>query len=120
MEIQEAVKTIRALADGLDPITGEIFPEDSPYQRSQVVRALTIALQKMEGSQQTPGITVPAASSVPLGAPWSDEEDERLCQAFYNMVAFDEIASAHGRTRPAIISRLITLGKIKPKGQQAA
>jgi methylthioribose-1-phosphate isomerase len=68
MEIQEAVKTVRALADGLDPITGEIFPEDSPYQRPQVVRALTIALQKMEGSQQAPGMTAPAASSVPYGS----------------------------------------------------
>ena len=120
MENQEAVKTVRALADGVDPVTGEIFAEDSPYQRPQVVRALTVALQKMEGSQQVPAATQPPGSSVPFGTPWTDEEDERLCQAFYASVPFELMASAHRRSRQAIYSRLVELGKIKPKTQQAA
>lgn len=123
MEMQEAVKAVRALANGVDPVTGEIFGEDSPYQKPQVILALQLALHRMEAEPSASVSNTPPTSAQPGTVPfvpWTEEEDERLCQAFYRMVAFDEIASAHGRTRPAIISRLIGLGKIKPKAHQVA
>ena len=118
MEMQEAVRAVRALADGVDPVTGEVFPKDSPYQKPHVIRALEVALQKMGATPivQT-GQVQPVSAS--FATPWTEEEDERLSQNFGNRIEFDEIARAHGRSRSAIISRLIGLGKIKPKALQA-
>ena len=40
MDDGEAVEIIKALAEGVDPFTGAIFPPDSPCQNEQTVRAL--------------------------------------------------------------------------------
>jgi hypothetical protein len=40
MDLKAALGIVRDLADGLDPFTGEPFPDDSPYQHPHVVRAL--------------------------------------------------------------------------------
>lgn len=46
------------------------------------------------------------------GAPWSDEEDERLIRAFRSGMDFGEIAASHGRTRNAIWARLESKGLV--------
>jgi len=43
MELDRAKEIIKALADGVDPYTGERFPADSPYQQADTVRALADA-----------------------------------------------------------------------------
>lgn len=48
MERDRAKEIIRALADGVDPYTGERFPVDGPYQRADTARALYTALEAME------------------------------------------------------------------------
>jgi len=48
MELPEALKIVRDLADGIDPHTGEVFPTDGPYQHPQVVRALYTVLRHLE------------------------------------------------------------------------
>ncbi len=40
MEIQEALRIMRALADGVNPETGEAMTTDSVYQYAPAVRAL--------------------------------------------------------------------------------
>jgi cytoskeletal protein RodZ len=47
MERQQAAKLLQALADGIDPATGDQFPIDSPYQRADTVRALFVAIQTL-------------------------------------------------------------------------
>ena len=42
MQLDRAKEIIEALADGVDPYTGENFPADGPYQRADTVRALAI------------------------------------------------------------------------------
>ena len=37
MELDRAKEIIKALADGVDPYTGERFPADGPYQRAATV-----------------------------------------------------------------------------------
>ncbi|MGB8489821.1 MAG: hypothetical protein WCE64_02065 [Bacteroidales bacterium] len=39
MDKLKAITIIEALANGTDPMTGEVFPSDSPYQQVEVVRA---------------------------------------------------------------------------------
>jgi hypothetical protein len=48
MEIQEALKIMRALADGLSPETGEALPADLIYQYASVVRAFHRAVGALE------------------------------------------------------------------------
>ena len=43
----EAKKIIESLADGIDPVTGEILPEQSAINSPQVVRALFVAAKAL-------------------------------------------------------------------------
>ena len=44
MDINRAKEIVSALAEGVDPTTGEILPEDSVYNKGDVVRALYAVL----------------------------------------------------------------------------
>lgn len=48
MEVSNAIQIVQALADGVDPHTGEAFPDNSPYQHPQTVRALFTAVKALE------------------------------------------------------------------------
>lgn len=45
MDAERAIEIVQALADGVDPFTGERFPSGSPYQQADTVRALHLALE---------------------------------------------------------------------------
>ena len=119
MEPSEALRIIQSLADGIDPNTGEVFPDDSPYQHPQVLRALFVALGalgRLEESQRR-------AKRLPdnAGKPWNDGEDKALCDDFDAGLTTAQLAQKHQRTEGAIRSRLEKLGKIPPRhsGQSA-
>ena len=112
METFEALQIIESLADGVDPYTGEVFPEDSPYQNRQVVRALFMALRALErpkARQQRE-----RRSPENAGNPWDHAEDEMLCQRFASGTTIRQLAQDHERTEGAIQSRLKRLGKLLP------
>lgn len=44
MDISRAKEIVSALAEGIDPTTGEILPEDSVYNKAEIVRALYAVL----------------------------------------------------------------------------
>ena len=115
MQIREALRIVQALADGVDPNTGEVMPEDSPYQHPQIVRALLTAVKVLEHQweaerrkRQLPDRT---------GKPWDAAEDEQLLKAYDSGKKLNELAKQHDRTRGAIIARLEKLGKGQPFGQ---
>lgn len=74
MEISEAIKVLQALANGVDPHTGEVFPPDSPYQNPQVIRALFLALRALEGRRENKQ----SKRNLPenAGKPWDASEAE--------------------------------------------
>lgn len=49
---------------------------------------------------------------VQAGKPWTDEEEQRLLEAFDNGSKVKELAEEHGRTSGAIQSRLTKKGRI--------
>lgn len=111
MDIGRAREIIRILADGVDPATGEILPKESVYNSPEVIRALFTMLE----------VTAqPKADNMPLpnqnaGKPWTDIEDDKLCDEFAAKMKIADIAKEHGRTYNAIESRLDYLGlKRKP------
>lgn len=112
MEIQEALRIMRALADGIDPETGEALMAGALYQDAPVVRAFhrTVGaleyLQKRERARKTP----PANS----GKSWSRAEDQQVCEELRRGIDFYQIAKTHNRSIGSIVARLVKLGKIGP------
>ena len=117
MEEARALTLVTALASGVNPLTGELFAADSPYQSPDVIRALYIAVRALEaaGRRRTRG---PGAASSNAGKPWSDDEDHQLLSAFDNGQPLAELAQAHGRTRGGIQARLIRHGRLTPEGDR--
>ena len=95
MEIKKAKEILQLLADGIDPATGELLPDESPYNKPEVIRALFAVLaEPTKRPHQNAGL------------PWSETEDEQLSQEFAAGLRVSAIAKEHGRTRGAITSRI--------------
>jgi hypothetical protein len=101
---------IRALAEGIDPHTGEVFPAGSVYQHADTVRALFAAVEALESvaAEARKRADLP----VQAGKSWSDEEDAHLRDGFAARTPAKDLAETHGRTPGAIRARLVKLGLI--------
>lgn len=112
MEVQTAREIIDALAQGIHPVTGEVMPEDSPYNAPPVIRALFAVSQALEGG--TPAAAKPKRMRADLppntGKPWGARDDEQLRLGFTAGTPTKDLAAGLGRTRWAIESRLVKLG----------
>lgn len=113
MEAQKAAEIIRALADGRDPITGEAFPPDSPYQQADTVRALFVALEVLKRQKHVRGKRPGDPNRPKMGAPWTPDEEQQLRDGFAAQKTIPELAAMHGRTASAITSRLVKMGLIE-------
>ena len=113
MERDKALGILKALANGVDPGTGEQFPAGSPYQDSDTVRALYYAIQSLVNPARTGERSAPQKDQPEnAGRPWSDEEEAQLGQAFESGKNILDLAKEHKRSRIAIEARLVKLGKI--------
>ena len=134
MERGHTLRILNALAQGVDPATGEQFPPGSAYQHPDTVRALFNAIHAIEviatptaapvapvvpRAAADTGKPGPAASdakpSLPKqgsGSRWDAAEEERLAAAFDSGRTIEELARSHARSRAAIEARLLKLGKI--------
>jgi hypothetical protein len=116
MELDQAIKIVALLADRIDPQTGEVFPDNSPYQQAQTVRALYSLIRAVEGKPtgKTNG-TMPQPKKA--GASWTTEEDQQLTDAFKRGEPVAQIAELHERTQRAIEARLARLRLIEERWQ---
>lgn len=129
MDLTRARAILKSLADGHDPVTGAPFPPDSPYQQTDTVRALYVALEALNRATAEPSDRPSAQPSdrqtvqptprrpidpnrPQLGQKWTPEEEQRLRDAFAANTSIPDIAIAHGRSRGGITSRLVKLGLI--------
>ena len=113
MEIQEALKIMKALVDGVNPETGEVLSHDLVFQNPQNVRAMhraVCALEFMEERERNRRLLPKKA-----GRPWSPQEDVQVCDELRSGSDFQKIARTHNRTVPSIVARLVRLGKVSPK-----
>jgi hypothetical protein len=112
MEIQEALRIMRALADGVNPDTGEVLAADAVYQYPPVVRAFHRAVRALEYVEERErSRKAPPANA---GKSWSRAEDELVCEELRRGINFHQIAKTHNRTIGSIIARLVRRGKIRP------
>jgi hypothetical protein len=115
MELQAARQIIDTLAQGIHPVTGEVMPEDSPYNAAPVIRALFAVSQALDAGGSAPPAKPRRGLPPNAGKPWTQPEDDKLEAAFAAGLDFKHIAEELGRTTFAIEARLVRLGKLPPK-----
>ncbi len=103
MDLERAQELLRLLADGADPTTGERLPDESVYNRPEIIRALHCVLRALQDRET-------GLSAVNAGRSWSPEEEERLRREYDAGLSAQVIARRHGRTEGAIEARLSELG----------
>ena len=112
MHLQSALPIVRALADGVNPHTGEPFTDDSPYVDPSTLRALFSAVELME--KETEREKRRERLPANFGKPWTEGEDHALTAEFDSGLKLPDIARKHQRTLSSIRLRLEKLGKIEP------
>ena len=112
MQLDAALPIVRALADGINPVTGELYPDQSPYAEPRALRALysAVDLMQKEIDREKRRERLPAN----FGKPWTADEDATLTAEFDSGLAMNEMARKHLRTQSSIRLRLEKLGKIEP------
>jgi hypothetical protein len=100
-----ALSIVSALANGVNPVTGEVFDADSPYQAPEIVSALCLASRALEST----------ARRANVGKQWTEEEDQRLLAQFDRGRPITELMQAHGRTLAGIEARLEKHGRLAPQ-----
>ncbi len=118
------LKIVEALANGIDPITGEILPSESPYNHPDVIRALFTTLDLMKNPEKK----APKVKKTPeqkqaenienglprnAGLPWTDKQRADLARQFSSGKEIKVLAEIHGRTNGAITSELKKQGLIE-------
>ncbi len=118
------LKIVEALANGIDPITGELLPSESPYNHPDVIRALFTTLnlvnnpvKKAPKVKKTPeqkqAENVENGLPKNAGLPWTDEQRADLAQQFSSGEEIKVLAEIYGRTNGAITSELKKQGLIE-------
>lgn len=114
MNLESALPIIKALADGVNPITSEAYSEEllraSVFGEPRVLRALFIAVDLMqrEVDRERRKARLPAN----FGKSWDEIEDKALAAAFEAGKPIREMAAALQRTESSVRLRLEKLGKI--------
>lgn len=114
MEAERAVPILRALAEGVDPFTGEVVDDHNPLQNPECIRALFAAVEALQGRVSDRNKRAEENSDLTnrVGKPWDEREDGELTERFDAGWNVADLAKHHQRTRGAIRARLVRLGKI--------
>lgn len=118
MDDNKALAIVSALANGVNPQTGEIFEVDSPYQSADVIRALYVAVRALEMTNRTKARSSRARTPANAGKPWSEQEDRELLERFDSGLSVQQLAQAHDRTMAGIQARLERHGRMQGQSLQ--
>ncbi|MEX2525392.1 MAG: hypothetical protein WD750_10570 [Gammaproteobacteria bacterium] len=120
MKFDEAKSILSALANGINPVTGEVLPETSPYNEPKVIRALFTVLNSPKNNKQPKKTleekqqeNIAAGRPRNAGFPWTDSLKKELAEKFESGVCLDELAQYFERTKGAIISELVKQGLVE-------
>jgi hypothetical protein len=118
MDDSKALSIVSALANGVNPQTGEMFEVDSPYQAADVIRALYVAVRALEMSKRSKTRGIRPRMPANAGKPWAEHEDVELLEKFDAGVPVAQLAQAHDRTLAGIQARLERHGRLPGQGLQ--
>lgn len=118
------LKVIEALANGINPLTGEALPEESPYNSPEIIRALFAALDfikhpptrqpKVKKSiEQKQAENLDKGLPKNAGLPWTEEQKNDVAEQFKSGKLVSVLADEFGRTNGSIHSELKKQGLIE-------
>lgn len=108
MDIQRAKELLTVLSDGVNPLTGEVLPEDDSCNQVEIVRALNTVLRVLDSQLKKPN----KLSLENAGKPWTKEDEEVLERMFEAGCTRKEICHHFKRSSGAIVARLVKMGII--------
>ena len=106
MDISRAKEILSALAEGVDPTTGEILPDNSVCNKGEIVRAFYAILNCLD--EKKPKKNLPANA----GKPWTKEDEDLLVSLYRSSTPKRDICKTLQRTTTGIAARLVRLGII--------
>ncbi|MCD7760919.1 MAG: hypothetical protein LUH16_03980 [Clostridiales bacterium] len=107
MDKQRAKEILATLADGVNPVTGEVLPAGDSCNQVEVVRALYAAVDAL-----TQPASRPKPTPANAGKPWTQEELDQLADEFETGMKISEMSQIHGRTQGGIEAKLVQIGKL--------
>ena len=116
MEEARALTIVSALANGVNPLTGELFAVDSPYQSPDVIRALYCAVRALEAAGSAAHARAGRGVEQRRQAVDAKRRIVSCCLRSTTVGRSRQLAQAHGRTRGGIQARLIRHGRLAPEG----
>lgn len=115
MTNEQASKILGVILQGIDPVTGEILPEDHFCNQPDVLRALHLAILALTEGQGQPH---EEPSKKPnAGRPWTNEDLTALKKLYLAGTSMEEICKALARRERGINRQLIYLGLVKEEPQ---
>ena len=109
MDKQEALKIIKLLSEGIDPLTGEELPREHLLNQGNCVRALVAAVTALEIPDPKTSKDKPKNH----GKPWTKEADIEIRELFKKGMPVGKLAPHFSRSKSGIKARLIFLGLIE-------
>jgi hypothetical protein len=120
MELDKAKETVKILAHGIDPVTGEVLPQESPYNDPGVIRSLFTVLESIKSSKQPRKTNeqrqqdnIAAGRPKNAGLPWTEESRAEVATRFRKGTSIDALSQHFERTKFAIESELVKQGLIE-------
>ena len=105
MDIIRAKELLQILADGVNPLTGEVLPAEDSCNQPEIIRALNAVLAAISEKK-------PKNQPENAGKPWISEDDALLVKMFDEGQSDKELCTFFKRSKGAIAARLVRLGKI--------
>lgn len=109
-----SAEILKLLAEGIHPITGEIFPDDHVCNEPIVVRALCDAIRSL--NQTTPvkeygpdNKYINSSGRLNAGRPWTTDDDAQLRDLFMQDTPMEEICRQMHRRNRGVMNRLAYL-----------
>ena len=119
MDIVYVKNILKALADGVNPITGEVLSPIDSCNQPDIIRALYAAVAELEKAEKKNKVqqNLPenAGKEIELTktALVYQEDDEILGRMYDQCCSSGDICASFKRTKGAIAARLVRLGKIQ-------
>lgn len=119
MHQEKTISIIEGLANGIDPITGEVLPNDSPYNHPEVIRALFHVISLIPKAKK-PKRTIEQKQEDNLekglpknyGLPWNESDVQLVISNYNTNISIEVIANQMARKPSSIIGLLKKHGVI--------
>lgn len=122
MNAKDAYTLLETLLDGIDPLTGEMLPEEHVCQEPAVLRALhraLVALQNEADADDEANAADERKTRYPrAGRPWTQEDLERLKQLYEDGTSMEEMCHLLQRRKSGIEKKCVYLGLTDAKSRK--